>query len=54
MVDGWKKKKIEEISFHIRYEPKVSNTYKEWLKKSLARALIPRPNIPTRIIDMES
>lgn len=54
MVDGWSIRKIEKVSFSIRYEPKVSDIYKEWLKKNLAKILTPGLNVPTGIINIES
>ena len=54
MINGWRRKKWVEVSFRIGYEPEVSDTYKEWLKKSLAGALNPGPNVPTRVVDVES
>ncbi|KAF3670777.1 COP9 signalosome complex subunit 2 [Capsicum annuum] len=54
MINAWRRKKWVEVSFCIGYEPEVSDTYKEWLKKSLAGALNPGPNVPTRVVDVES
>ena len=39
MINGWRRKKWVEVSFRIGYEPEVSDTYKEWLKKRLTGAL---------------
>ncbi|KAF3674071.1 putative beta-caryophyllene synthase-like [Capsicum annuum] len=54
MIKGWRRRRWKEASFLIGYEPEVSDTYKEWLKKSLAGGLIPGPNVPTRVMDVES
>ncbi|XP_047260048.1 uncharacterized protein LOC124892915 [Capsicum annuum] len=53
MINGWRRRRWTEVTFHIEHDPEISNTYKEWLKKSLAGALIPGPNVPTGVVDVE-
>ena len=42
------------MTFCIEHDPEVSDTYKEWLKKSLTGALISGPNVPTWVVDVVS
>lgn len=54
IIREWKSKKFGGDYVENRFQPEVSDTYKEWLKKNLAGTLAPGPIIPHEIADVES